>query len=54
MRDFLYVKDAVEMTLHFAEKGSSAGGLYNLGSGQANTWLHPCGGHLLRPWDASR
>ena len=39
MRDFLYVKDAVEMTLHFAEKGSSAGGLYNLGSGQANTWL---------------
>jgi ADP-L-glycero-D-manno-heptose 6-epimerase len=39
MRDFLYVKDAVEMTLHFAEKGASAGGLYNLGSGKANTWL---------------
>jgi ADP-L-glycero-D-manno-heptose 6-epimerase len=39
MRDFLYVKDAVEMTLHFAEKGSSAAGLYNLGSGQANTWM---------------
>jgi ADP-L-glycero-D-manno-heptose 6-epimerase len=39
MRDFLYVKDAVEMTLHFAEKGGSAGGLYNLGSGEANTWL---------------
>ena len=39
MRDFLYVKDAVEMTLHFAEKGSAAGGLFNLGSGQANTWL---------------
>ncbi len=39
MRDFLYVKDAVEMTLHFADKGASAGGLYNLGSGQANTWL---------------
>jgi len=38
-RDFLYVKDAVEMTLHFAEKGEKAGGLYNLGSGQANTWL---------------
>ena len=38
MRDFLYVKDAVEMTLHFADKGSSAGGLYNLGSGQANSW----------------
>ena len=39
MRDFLYVKDAVEMTLHFAEKASTAGGLYNLGSGEANTWL---------------
>jgi ADP-L-glycero-D-manno-heptose 6-epimerase len=39
MRDFLYVKDAVEMTLHFAEKAPTAGGLYNLGSGQANTWL---------------
>ena len=39
MRDFLYVKDAVEMTLHFAERGAGAGGLYNLGSGQANTWL---------------
>ena len=26
MRDFLYVKDAVEMTLHFAEKGSRASG----------------------------
>ena len=39
MRDFLYVKDAVEMTLHFAGKATSAGGLYNLGSGQANTWL---------------
>lgn len=39
MRDFLYVKDAVEMTLHFADKGSAAGGLFNLGSGEANTWL---------------
>jgi ADP-L-glycero-D-manno-heptose 6-epimerase len=38
MRDFLYVKDAAEMTLHFAEKGSAAGGLFNLGSGEANTW----------------
>jgi ADP-L-glycero-D-manno-heptose 6-epimerase len=38
MRDFLYVKDAVEMTLHFAEKGSSVSGLFNLGSGEANTW----------------
>ena len=39
MRDFLYVKDAIEMTLHFAEHATKAGGLYNLGSGQANTWL---------------
>lgn len=41
MRDFLYVKDAVEMTLHFAEnpQGVAAGGLFNLGSGEANTWL---------------
>lgn len=40
-RDFLYVKDAVEMTLHFAENptGLTAGGLFNLGSGEANTWL---------------
>ena len=38
-RDFLYVKDAVEMTLHFAEHATTAGGLYNIGSGQANTWL---------------
>lgn len=40
MRDFLYVKDAVEMTLHFAEtRGRAAAGLFNLGSGEANTWL---------------
>ena len=39
MRDFLYVKDAVEMSLHFVEKGIQANGLYNLGSGDANTWL---------------
>jgi ADP-L-glycero-D-manno-heptose 6-epimerase len=39
MRDFLYVKDAIGMTLHFAEKGSSVGGLFNLGSGEANTWV---------------
>jgi ADP-L-glycero-D-manno-heptose 6-epimerase len=41
MRDFLYVKDAVEMTLHLAEhpQGRTAAGLFNLGSGEANTWL---------------
>jgi len=38
-RDFLYVKDAVAMTLHFAEKGLGSTGLYNIGSGEANTWL---------------
>ncbi len=38
-RDFLYVKDAIEMTLHFAERAPSVGGLYNLGSGEANTWI---------------
>lgn len=38
MRDFLYIKDAVNMTIHLAET-ASAGGLYNLGSGEANTWL---------------
>jgi ADP-L-glycero-D-manno-heptose 6-epimerase len=40
-RDFLYVKDAVEMTIHFAEnsQGLAADGLFNLGSGEANTWL---------------
>ncbi len=37
MRDFLYVKDAIDMTLHLAET-PSANGLFNLGSGQANTW----------------
>jgi len=42
-RDFLYVKDAVEMTLHFAETGAAAGGLYNLGSGHARTWLELAG-----------
>ena len=39
MRDFLYVKDAIEMTIHFAETATDAGGLYNLGSGEANTWV---------------
>jgi len=37
-RDFLYVKDAVAMTLHLAAT-PSASGLFNLGSGEANTWL---------------
>ncbi|HEX3670754.1 MAG TPA: ADP-glyceromanno-heptose 6-epimerase [Candidatus Cybelea sp.] len=36
-RDFIYVKDAVEMTLYLAESG--ANGLYNVGTGTAHTWL---------------
>jgi ADP-L-glycero-D-manno-heptose 6-epimerase len=41
-RDFLYVKDAVEMTLAVAQ--SDATGLVNIGAGQAQTWLD-----LIRP-----
>ncbi|MEP6836072.1 MAG: ADP-glyceromanno-heptose 6-epimerase [Gemmatimonas sp.] len=37
-RDFLYVKDAVAMTLHLATT-PAANGLFNIGSGQAHTWL---------------
>jgi ADP-L-glycero-D-manno-heptose 6-epimerase len=37
-RDFLYIKDAVAMTLHLAAN-KKAGGLYNIGSGEARTWI---------------
>ena len=37
-RDFLYVKDAVTMTLHLANQ-PLAGGLFNVGSGVASTWV---------------
>jgi ADP-L-glycero-D-manno-heptose 6-epimerase len=37
-RDFLYVKDAVAMTLHLAFT-EDANGLFNLGSGEARTWI---------------
>ena len=37
-RDFLYVKDAVAMTLHLAAS-KKAGGLFNIGCGKARTWL---------------
>ena len=37
-RDFIYVKDAVAMTLHLAET-PAATGLFNVGSGRAETWL---------------
>jgi ADP-L-glycero-D-manno-heptose 6-epimerase len=38
MRDFLYVKDAVEMAIQLAER-PLGGGLFNLGSGRAHTWI---------------
>ena len=41
-RDFLYVKDCVEMTLHLAAT-PAAHGLYNLGSGVASSWLELAG-----------
>ncbi len=37
-RDFLYVKDAVAVTLDLAQK-TDGGGLFNIGSGKPNTWL---------------
>jgi len=36
-RDFIYIKDAVNMTLHFIEQKDKHG-LYNVGSGKARTW----------------
>ncbi len=36
-RDFIYVKDAVDMTLFFLDK-KDRNGLYNVGSGNARTW----------------
>lgn len=35
-RDFVYVKDAVDMTLHFID--NQIGGLFNAGSGRVATW----------------
>ena len=37
-RDFIYVKDAVAMTVHLAD-APTARGLFNVGSGQARSWL---------------
>lgn len=37
MRDFLYVKDAVDMVLFLFEHPQGAG-IYNIGSGRAETW----------------
>ena len=41
VRDFLYVKDAVAMTLHLADR--PVAGLFNVGSGESHTWLELAG-----------
>jgi ADP-L-glycero-D-manno-heptose 6-epimerase len=38
MRDFLYIKDAVDMTLFFLDNKKPCG-IFNIGSGLARTWL---------------
>ncbi|MDD5011129.1 MAG: ADP-glyceromanno-heptose 6-epimerase [Phycisphaerae bacterium] len=42
MRDFLYVKDAVDMTLFFLDN-KKANGVFNIGAGKARTWLDLAG-----------
>jgi ADP-L-glycero-D-manno-heptose 6-epimerase len=37
-RDFIYVKDAIEMTLFFMDRGRGAAGIYNIGTGAARSW----------------
>ena len=37
MRDFIYVKDAADMTLFFLDE-PEVGGLFNIGTGTARTW----------------
>lgn len=37
LRDFIYVKDAVAMTLFFLER-SGIGGIFNIGTGRARSW----------------
>jgi len=37
-RDFIYVNDAVDMTLHFWQN-EEANGIYNVGTGKAQTWI---------------
>ena len=36
-RDFVFVRDAVDMTLWFGER-KDVGGVFNVGTGEANTW----------------
>jgi ADP-L-glycero-D-manno-heptose 6-epimerase len=37
-RDFIYVKDAVEMTMFFKDRGRDKAGIYNIGTGEARSW----------------
>ncbi len=37
LRDFVYIKDAVDMTLFFLEQ-KNKNGIYNIGAGKARTW----------------
>lgn len=37
LRDFIYIKDAVNMTLYFLDK-PTVNGLFNLGTGKSRTW----------------
>lgn len=37
-RDFIYVRDVVDVTLHFAAAGRPSG-LFNCGTGESRTWL---------------
>ena len=37
MRDFVYVKDAVDMTLYFLDNPDK-NGIFNVGAGKASTW----------------
>lgn len=37
LRDFIYIKDAVDMTLFFLDK-PNINGLYNIGTGKARSW----------------
>jgi len=37
MRDFVYVKDAIDMTLYFLDNPDK-NGIYNVGAGKARTW----------------
>jgi len=53
MRDFIYVKDAVDVTLFFALE-SPQGGLFNCGTGIARTWVdlaHALFNAMQRPPD---